>query len=1082
MSTFASPPLSPARQPQPVADPSTPPQLSSQVQVKVTLPTPPSFLAHRSRSSESVPVHGGTLGESTPFGDPINEDLATIEAAAKAQGHSKRSSMSFSSAVDHRGDKKDRRVSFSLAEATTTGEQTEGEPSEGDVAQEGPGRTPEQALKSPVYKIPQRQRNNDGDKAGKPAVDPVEIDLSEIPTTPPSKSRSSLVFKGSPNGPSASPSRLTSTAAAKGISIAPSLSRGGAFRSIWSAGIVPSTTSGWISPATLGAPAPASAKLPSSVTVSSRDSRLISLDSPASPLVGMKSPAAASAGSAVNLAKQRGLSIAILKEDGRGVLPLTPGLSTGSGLKSPIGGGLKSSEMKLVRGVDIPGGLSSAKTTGVPETPESATSRKEIILCKFYHTPGQTCTSRPCRFVHSLSSVSLSGPATSPSPGHNSSAPGTGRLLTPSPLSEATALKHSPDPTSGTFAHAQMSLPSVPSKRLQLRADTLDLGDVQPGERVIVEDEDGTEVIGTVFFMSGGGKGAMGKSREKWKTVPCKDYAEGHCPYGDYCSFIHDEKLPAGLLTEDHKSQNGDGSPSAPPPTPFKASHRRSASVNSSLALWAKRLHQVQLVPDVAVDPDVLSKTADLGLSAFAPPFSKQPLAVDPTGEVVPAAIVTPPPGLLPPDAIDDAEPSPVPTTAAAPARSRLTVWSKGPPPSLRKVASVNKVAASDSPSLGDDRVAPPVSAVSTHDTESDPATPFDPLVHRRKLAELESTLVGGARQPTRLSLFQNADSVETATTTLPVTIPAPLPPTTYPWGMPMSPITPPNYQDPSIPNIPGGLGVIWTPAGWAVQDAAMKNALRSAEVLAKYGSEAKTRRHAKNYFRTRLCKFFAQGYCPHGQECTYLHVMTPPSPDQTASSDSDSVASSPPQPHTALSRTLDAPARHPKFQTLPCKFYNSALGCANGSSCNFMHTRVVPDSAPLVERPRPWRTKPCRHFQLGRCTLADACHFAHVIDPAWLASGPAAVPVRVVKDHKLCEAWSRTGRCADGEECRHVHAGEGGEGNAAGLTEEGLERTLEEARAKRWDEVDEEDDDDVEIVTGLSSSTYSPSSSSFRA
>ena len=71
----------------------------------------------------------------------------------------------------------------------------------------------------------------------------------------------------------------------------------------------------------------------------------------------------------------------------------------------------------------------------------------------------------------------------------------------------------------------------------------------------------------------------------------------------------------------------------------------------------------------------------------------------------------------------------------------------------------------------------------------------------------------------------------------------------------------------------------------------------------------------------------------------------------------------------------------HAKAKTQPCKFFNSVIGCQNGDACTFMHTRVVPDSVPIVEKPRPWRTRPCRHFQVGRCHLGDACHFAHVYE-----------------------------------------------------------------------------------------------------
>jgi hypothetical protein len=60
-----------------------------------------------------------------------------------------------------------------------------------------------------------------------------------------------------------------------------------------------------------------------------------------------------------------------------------------------------------------------------------------------------------------------------------------------------------PDPTSGTFAHAQSQAIEQP---------------VSPGEVVKVVGEDGKEVLGTVFYMSGGGKGPAGKSKAKYKS------------------------------------------------------------------------------------------------------------------------------------------------------------------------------------------------------------------------------------------------------------------------------------------------------------------------------------------------------------------------------------------------------------------------------------------------------------------------------------------------------------------------------------------------------------------------------------
>lgn len=65
--------------------------------------------------------------------------------------------------------------------------------------------------------------------------------------------------------------------------------------------------------------------------------------------------------------------------------------------------------------------------------------------------------------------------------------------------------------------------------------------------------------------------------------------------------------------------------------------------------------------------------------------------------------------------------------------------------------------------------------------------------------------------------------------------------------------------------------------------------------------------------------------------------------------------------------------------KTAPCKWFNSMSGCEAGDACTFQHIQVIaPDLQPVV--PRPWRTKPCRHFQVGKCRMGDSCHYAHVM------------------------------------------------------------------------------------------------------
>jgi hypothetical protein len=96
----------------------------------------------------------------------------------------------------------------------------------------------------------------------------------------------------------------------------------------------------------------------------------------------------------------------------------------------------------------------------------------------------------------------------------------------------------------------------------------------------------------------------------------------------------------------------------------------------------------------------------------------------------------------------------------------------------------------------------------------------------------------------------------------------------------------------------------------------------------------------------------------------------------------------------------------------------------------------------------------------MGTCNLGDACHFAHVPDPTYEG---------VEKEDKSCWSWGKRGRCEAGDKCKFVHAGEGGEDNSEGLTEERLKEAFEEMRARDQAGVDQEDDgddDDVEIVS----------------
>lgn len=154
---------------------------------------------------------------------------------------------------------------------------------------------------------------------------------------------------------------------------------------------------------------------------------------------------------------------------------------------------------------------------------------------------------------------------------------------------------------------------------------------------------------------------------------------------------------------------------------------------------------------------------------------------------------------------------------------------------------------------------------------------------------------------------------------------------------------------------------------------------------------------------------------------------------------------------------------------TLPCKFYNSQAGCENGETCSFLHTSVIPDAATPVIRPRPWRTRPCRHFQLARCNLGDACYFAHVVDPNFVL--PKGYEPTANTTGQLC----RTGVCALGDKCRFVHYRDPttsaheeqveDHSQTEGKLEE-LKRMVKNVDLRAESDDDDDEEDDVQIVS----------------
>ena len=173
-----------------------------------------------------------------------------------------------------------------------------------------------------------------------------------------------------------------------------------------------------------------------------------------------------------------------------------------------------------------------------------------------------------------------------------------------------------------------------------------------------------------------------------------------------------------------------------------------------------------------------------------------------------------------------------------------VSAWSKGPPLALQ---TINE-SATPTPSSTDENsqeveilpptpsfahLMPPISAWTNYSTDSDPAGPWDPA--RQKSLEYPSQ----GYQQYDYGYNQEAQQQQ------------PMAPSMYPWGIPMTPMPVRGYAS-SAPQIPGGPGVLWTPNGWAVQDAAMKKVLTRVERSAMSSGKGSSRPGGvKGYYRS---------------------------------------------------------------------------------------------------------------------------------------------------------------------------------------------------------------------------------------
>lgn len=258
---------------------------------------------------------------------------------------------------------------------------------------------------------------------------------------------------------------------------------------------------------------------------------------------------------------------------------------------------------------------------------------------------------------------------------------------------------------------------------------------------------------------------------------------------------------------------------------------------------------------------------------------------------------------------------------------------------------------------------------------------------------------------------------------------------------------------------------------------------------------------------RTRPCRHFLAGRCHMGNACSFAHVRQPPgsgifrsgamTPTPTrpwmppravlaapvmTDKDATPTPSAPPSEAGSLPVPRRLPFRPPHVHAPPFSFPYAPPNTPHGPH---PHSPRSPFSAfrPPVSPTIPTTTIPRSPISTRSSFSTDTSR--HAIPPATpitpmtpfagaftdyfhRGSGSESPPAQSGE----CAAWTKTGRCPLGAWCSLAHVGEGGEGNAAALTEEALAAACEELRNRPVysdaDNSDDDDDDDVEIVSNL--------------
>ncbi|KAH9846463.1 hypothetical protein C2E23DRAFT_852813 [Lenzites betulinus] len=131
--------------------------------------------------------------------------------------------------------------------------------------------------------------------------------------------------------------------------------------------------------------------------------------------------------------------------------------------------------------------------------------------------------------------------------------------------------------------------------------------------------------------------------------------------------------------------------------------------------------------------------------------------------------------------------------------------------------------------------------------------------------------------------------------------------------------------------------------------------------------------------FHTKLCRNFALGHCPQGDDCNYVHA-------------SPATIQSDPSIHAMLDSGSNlAHGLRPSLATSPVFSTLSAL-TNNSDQPNYqlgsLPTLGTTPASRIKYRPLSWRTALCRHFvkNKGWCPLGDECNYIHDLSLAGFA------------------------------------------------------------------------------------------------